>query len=94
MLKKTAKFNLWGFQLVPVVKDKEIEMVAARYGIKNIYIEKYTLQQTQEGIDNYNELTDAYLTLRNGPNWKSSYKREVDSLYEAAATGIQFIHIQ
>lgn len=66
-------------------KDKEIEMIATRYGFTNIYIEKYTPQQTQRGIDNYNELAEAYLTLRNGSNWKSSYKREVDSLYKVAA---------
>lgn len=66
-------------------KDKEIEMTAKRYGFKNIYIEKYTQQQTKKGIDNYNELIETYLAFRNGPGWKTSYKREVDSLYKVAA---------
>jgi len=66
-------------------KDKEIEMVSTRYGFKNIYIEKYTPQQTEKGINNYNELIETYLTLRNGSNWKINYNREVDSLYKVAA---------
>jgi hypothetical protein len=66
-------------------KDKEIEMISTRYGFKNIYIEKYTPQQTEKGINNYNELIETYLTLRNGSNWKTSYKSEVDSLYKVAA---------
>ncbi len=67
-------------------KDKEIEMAAARYGFENIYIEKYTPQQTENGINNYNELIETYLTIRNGSNWKTSYKREVDSIYKAGAS--------
>lgn len=66
-------------------KDKEIELVAGRYGFKNIYIEKYTPKQTEKGINNYNELIETYLALRNGSNWKSIYKKEVDSLYKVAA---------
>jgi hypothetical protein len=66
-------------------KDKEIEMVAARYGFKNIYIEKHTPQQTRKGINNYNELIGSYLVLRNGSDWETSYKREVDSLYKVSA---------
>lgn len=61
-------------------KEKEIEMIAARYGFKNIYVEKFTSKQTENGIKNYNELIDTYLTFRNGPGWKGRYKREVDSL--------------
>lgn len=65
-------------------KDKEIEMVAARYGFRNIYIEKFTPKQTEEGIKDYNKLIDAYLSLRNGFDWKEKYKRETDSLYKIA----------
>ena len=65
-------------------KDKEIEMVADRYGFKNIYIEKFTAKQTEKGIMNYNDLTGSYLTLRNGLNWKARYAKEVDSLYKSA----------
>ncbi len=63
-------------------KDKEIEAVAARYGFKNIYIEKFTAQQTEKGIHDYNELIGTYLILRNGAGWEKSYQREVDSLYK------------
>jgi len=65
-------------------KNKEIELVAARYGFKNIYIEKFTPQQTEKGIKNYNEMIENYLILRNGSNWKRNYQREVDSLYKIA----------
>lgn len=61
-------------------KDIGIETIAARYGFKNIYVEKYTARQTENGIKNYNELTDTYLSFRNGPGWKDRYKREIDSL--------------
>ena len=60
-------------------------MVAARYGFTNVYIEKYTPQQTEKGINDYNDLIETYLTLRNGSNWKASYKTEVDSIYKAGA---------
>jgi hypothetical protein len=65
-------------------KDKEIELVAARYGFKNVYIEKYTPEQTEKGIRHYNTLVENYLVLRNGINWKKNYQREVDSLYKLA----------
>lgn len=65
-------------------KDKEIEMVAARYGFTNIYIVEYTKKQTEKGVKNYNELIETYLKFRNGADWKSSYKKEVDSLYKVA----------
>ena len=66
-------------------KDKEIEMVATRYGFKNIYIEKYSKKQTEKGINNYNQLMEAYLKIKNGYNWKTSYKKEVDSLYKVVS---------
>jgi len=61
-------------------KEKEIEMIAARYGFKNIYVEKFTPKQTENGIKNYNELIDTYLAFRNGPGWKDRYKKEIDSV--------------
>ncbi|MEO7766478.1 MAG: hypothetical protein ABIS01_03590 [Ferruginibacter sp.] len=67
-------------------KDKEIELVAYSYGFKNIYIEKFTPQQTEKGIKNYNDLIENYLILRNGPKWQSNYQREIDSLYKIAET--------
>lgn len=65
-------------------KDKEIEQVAARYGFKNVYIEKYTEQQTKKGVRHYNDLAERYLTFRNGLNWKKRYQREIDSLHNLA----------
>ncbi len=62
------------------LKDKEIEKAAARFGFVNIYIEKYSPRQTEKGINDYNELIETYLNLRNGPNWKVKYEREIDSL--------------
>ena len=63
-------------------KEKEIEWAAARYGFKNTYIEKFTPQQTEKGIRNYNDLVADYLILRNGADWKINYQWEVDSLYK------------
>jgi len=65
-------------------EDKELELLAARYGFKNIYLEKFTPQQTEKGIKNYNEMIENYLILRNGSNWKRNYQHEVDSLYKIA----------
>ena len=63
-------------------KEKKIEWAAARYGFKNTYIEKFTPQQTEKGIRNYNDLVADYLILRNGADWKINYQWEVDSLYK------------
>ena len=68
-------------------KDKEIELVAARYGFRNIYVEKFTAKQTEKGIRNYNGLVSGYLIMRNGADWKTRYQREVDSLYKTTETG-------
>jgi hypothetical protein len=65
-------------------KDKEIDIVAEKYGFKNIHIGYDTTKQKMKGIKNYNEMVEAYLALRNGSNWKVNYQREVDSLYKAA----------
>ena len=66
-------------------KDKEIEMAAAKYGFKNIYIKLDTTIHKMKGINNYNEVVEAYLVLRNGNNWRATYQKEVDSLYRAAS---------
>lgn len=68
-------------------KEKDLEMLSARYGFKNIYIEKFTAQQTEKGIQDYNELIETYLVLRNGADWKKNYEREADSLQRAAEAG-------
>jgi hypothetical protein len=65
-------------------KDKELELLAARYGFKNVYIEKFTPQQTEKGINDYNKLVRNYLSLRNGFNWQKKYQTEADSLYKIA----------
>jgi hypothetical protein len=65
-------------------KDKEIDSVAAHYGFKNVYIEKYTPDQTEKGVKHYNSLIENYLILRNGFNWKKDYQRQVDFLYKIA----------
>lgn len=62
-------------------KDKEIDMVAAKYGFKNIYIGNDTTKQKMSGIKNYNKITETYLTLRNGNNWRNNFQREIDSIY-------------
>lgn len=68
-------------------KEKDLELLAARYGFKNVYVEKFTAQQTEKGIKDYNELIETYLVLRNGSGWKENYQREADSLLSTAETG-------
>ncbi len=69
----------------PSSKDKEIDMVAFKYGFKNIYIGHDTTKQIISGINNYNEVIEAYLIVRNGINWRKNYQWEVDSLYKVAS---------
>ena len=70
---------------VPTSKDKEIDLVAAKYGFKNIHIGYDTTKKLMNGIKNYNDIAEAYLKLRNGMNWRVAYQKEVDSLYKVAA---------
>jgi len=63
-------------------KEKEIELIAARYGFRNVYVEKFTAKQTEKGIRNYNDLVRGYLIMRNGAGWKTRYQQEVNSLYK------------
>jgi len=69
---------------IPSVKDSEIDLAAAKYGFKNIFIGYDTTAQKIKGINNYNELMETYLAFRNGDDWRVSYQREVDSLYKMA----------
>ena len=69
----------------PSSKDNEIDMVAARYGFKNIYIKNETRKQILTGINNYNSVMESYLKLRNGINWRKIYQLEVDSLYRLSS---------
>lgn len=69
----------------PSAKDNEIDMVAAKYGFKNIYIGNETKKQILTGINNYNSVIESYLELRNGSNWRKLYQLQVDSLYNAAS---------
>lgn len=71
---------------IPSSKDKEIVFVAAKYGFKNIHIGYDTTKDKMNGIKNYNEIAEVYLTLRNGNNWRTNYQKEVDSLYKVAVT--------
>ncbi|MBK8522337.1 MAG: hypothetical protein WAT20_05040 [Ferruginibacter sp.] len=69
----------------PSSKDNEIDSIEAEYGFKNIYIGYDTTKQIVSGINNYNQVTEAYLKLRNGSDWRENYQRKVDSLYKAAS---------
>lgn len=68
----------------PSSKDSAIDMVTAKYGFKNIYIGYDTTRQIISGINNYNDVMEAYLKIVNGANWREDYQREVDSLYKIA----------
>ena len=68
----------------PSSKDKEIDMITAKYGFENIYIGYDTTKEKMNGIKNYNEMTETYLALRNGSTWRLSYQKEIDSFYKVA----------
>jgi len=68
----------------PSLKDNEIDSVEAVYGFRNIYIGYDTTKQIVSGINNYNEVVEAYLKIRNGSSWRENYQRKIDSLYNAA----------
>ncbi len=63
----------------------KIDSIEAEYGFKNIYIRYDTTKQIISGINNYNEVIEAYLKLRNGIDWRENYQRKVDSLFKAAS---------
>jgi len=64
----------------PSLKDKEIDAVTEKYGFKNIYIGSDTTAGILSGIDNYNDVMEAYLKVKNGLNWRKSYQAEIDSI--------------
>lgn len=66
------------------LKEKETEALASKYGFKNVYIDKVTSNELK-GINNYSEVIEIYLTLRNGPNWKANYQNELDSIFMKTA---------
>lgn len=69
----------------PSSKDKEIDLIASKYGFKYVYIGYDTTKQKMKGINNYNEVVEAYLVIRNGNNWQAGYQKEVDSVYKAGS---------
>ena len=69
----------------PSSKNNEIDSVEAEYGFKNIYIGYDTTKQIKSGINNYNEVIEAFLKLRNGMDWRAHYQRKIDSIYNAAS---------
>ncbi|MEO6254307.1 MAG: hypothetical protein ABIO79_13420 [Ferruginibacter sp.] len=66
--------------IVPL-KEKEIQAIASKYRFKNVYLQKITPGE-MNGIKQYNETIEMYLNFRNGPHWKYSYQKEIDSLYK------------
>ena len=68
----------------PSSKDKEIDSIELEFGFKNTYIGYDTTRQIIAGINNYNEIMEAYLKMRNGLNWRQHYQRKVDSLSKMA----------
>jgi len=65
--------------------DSVIQVIASRYRFTNVYIEKPTSNE-RKGINNYNEIIEIFLDVRNGPNWKARYQNEVDSVLGGAVT--------
>jgi hypothetical protein len=66
-------------------KDMEIDSITSRYGFKNVYIGYDTTKQKMEGIKDYNKMSEMYLTVRNGSDWRINYQKEIDSVYNSAS---------
>ena len=60
--------------------DKEIDLLAKKYGFTNTYIESVTSKNVLTGIENYNSVIESFLNLRNGSSWREKYKAEIDSI--------------
>ena len=70
--------------LLPSSKDKEIDIVATKYGFKGSNIGCTVTTQEINAIEIYNNVVEQYLSIRNGKNWRINYQREIDSLYKIA----------
>ena len=69
---------------MPSSKDKEINIVIAKYGFKDSNIGCVVTQQEINGILTYNSVVEQYLVNRNGKRWRDAYQKEVDFLYKIA----------
>jgi hypothetical protein len=65
-------------------KDSEIKAVRVKYGFKVNNIGCVVSTQEMNGIEEYNNVVEQYLSQRNGKDWRMAYETEVDSLYRVA----------
>jgi hypothetical protein len=77
------KFVTFGLPIV-CSKDDEIKMVMNKYGFKVSNIGCIVTNQEINAIETYNKVVEQYLTQQNGKNWRTTYQKEVDSLYKIA----------
>jgi len=77
------KFVSFGLPIV-CSKDGEIQMVMNKYGFKVSNIGCIVTNQEINAIETYNKVVEQYLTQQNGKNWRTTYQKEVDSLYKIA----------
>ncbi|MEO7263616.1 MAG: hypothetical protein ABIW38_01830 [Ferruginibacter sp.] len=59
---------------------EQVNLVAAKFGFKNIYLRSDSAKNEMKGIRNYNELMEAFLAIKNGPGWRERYQKELDSI--------------
>jgi hypothetical protein len=81
--KGNVRFIVFGLPM-PSSKDREIDSVAAFYGFKNCNKGCIVSKQELNSTRVYNNVVGAYLTQRNGKNWRVKYQKTVDSLFEIA----------
>ncbi len=65
-----------------IISPTEMNKVSEKYGFKNIGFGCLVSGTEENGIDIYNAQIDKHLTKLNGLQWKSKYRKELDSLVQ------------
>ncbi len=65
-------------------KDAEIASLKQRYGFKTVEFGCVVTAQELNGIDQYNQIVEKWLSNRNGKGWRKAYQKSIDSLYRIA----------
>lgn len=65
---------------LPIFSNTELNVITKKYGFKNVNFGCMVNQCELKGIDSYNAEIEKYLEKKNGVNWRTKYKKEIDSL--------------
>ena len=65
-----------------LISPTEMNKVSQKYGFTNVGFGCMVSGTELNGIEIYNAEIDKHLTKKNGIDWKSKYRKEIDSLTE------------